>query len=235
METLRLFPIFSQGFDLQTELPFFLGLFSTATLTEKPGHILADIPYDGGALDFRIDMTADKQHPFKYHVVNGQKVVIGGDIGQIAVTASSGSATITALTATGLHAPVTTFLHDLLGGNTGKALVDLAKPGPITVKPAGATDGMGGDILYVPSVHALFDLRGVPGHELVELKAGDKVELSDEKFANLNAIRHDLASDGHGGWLLALPNDTVNSIDLELANGHSLTKAQAISHLILDA
>ena len=113
--------------------------------------------------------------------------------------------------------------------------IDLAKPGPITVKLAGSTDGIGGDKLYVPSVHATFDLRGVPGDELVQLKHGDKVEVSDEQFHNIGDLRHDLTNDGNGGWLLTAHNDMTNSIDLQLASGHQLTQAQALAYLMLDA
>jgi hypothetical protein len=226
METLRLFPLFPD-FDMHL-LPVFLAEFGAATLTEEKGSIFADVIV--GSFDLQLKLVADQHHPFKYRVIHGQKMAISGDIAQIAVTASSPGFSLTALKATGLHAPVADFLHDLLGLESQDALVDLAEPGPITVKPAGL-----GDTLYVASVHARFDLRGVPGHELVELKHGDKVEVSDEKFHNVNDLKHDLTSDGHGGWLLAEHNDMANSIDLQLANGQHLTKAEAFTYLMLDA
>lgn len=231
METLRLFPLFPDGFDMH-QLPVFLAVFGGATLTEGKGHIFADIIE--GSYDLRLDLTADKHDPFKYRVIHGQKVAISGDIAHIAVTASSPGFSLTALSASGLHAPIAEFLHDFMSLHSQKALVDLAKPGPITVKPAGSTDGLG-DTLYVPGVRATLDLRGVPGHELVELKQGDKVEVSDEQFHNIGDLRHDLTNDGNGGWLLTAHNDMTNSIDLQLASGHQLTQAQALAYLMLDA
>jgi hypothetical protein len=226
METLRLFqiPLFPNGFDM-TLLPEFISFFSGATLTEQKYHIVADINF--GGFDLRLDLTADKHHPFNHR---------GGENAQATVTASIGGLSMTALKATGLHAPVADFLQDLHDPSQSQdALVDLAEPGPIRVKPAGVTGGTGGDKLYVPGVHTIFDLRGVPGQELVELKHGDKVEVSDEKFHNIADLRHHLTNDSHGGWLLAAPNEMANSIDLQLANGHPLTEAQALSYLMLDA
>jgi hypothetical protein len=234
MEVLKLFeiPLFSSGFDM-TSLPVFLELLAGATLTERKTHIVADFNYSG-VLDLRLDLTADKQHPFKYHQMNGQKVAIGGDIAQATVTASFGSWSGPALKATGLHAPVAEFLQDLVALDSQDALADLAEPGPIRVKPAGST-GTPGNKLYVPGVHAIFDVRGVPGLETIELKHGDKVEVSDERFPNIKALTHDLTSDGQGGWLLMAPNHASDAIDLQLANGHALTQHQALAYLMLDA
>jgi hypothetical protein len=235
METLKLYavPLFPDGFDMRL-LPSFLSLLSGATLKERSHDIVADIT--DGAFDLRLDLRADAKHPFEYREVGGHKIAVAGIIAEASVTASLDGTTYKALEATGLHAPVADFLKDLTAGQSQEALVDLAEPGPIEVKPAGVTGGgLGGDTLYVPGVHALFDLRGVPGHEVVELKPGDKIEVSDEQFHNVNALRHDLVSDGSGGWLLAAQGDTVNSIDLQLASGHPLTKAAALSLLMLDA
>jgi hypothetical protein len=216
-----------------TSLPIFLELLAGATLTEKKYHIVADFNY-GGVLDLRLDLMADRQHPFQYHQVHGLKVAVGGDIAQATVTATFESFSGPALKATGLHAPVADFLQDLVALDSQDALADLAEPGPITVKPAGSSGGPG-NTLYVPGARAIFDVRGVPGPETVHLKHGDKVEVSDERFHNINALRHDLTSDGNGGWLLAAPGHTADSIDLQLANGHPLTQHQALSYIMLDA
>src|ERR1700736_6362460 len=127
MEVLKLFPLFSGGFDM-TSLPSILSLFTSATLTEDKHHILVDINF--GSLDLRLDLTADSHDLFKYHTVSGQKEAIGGDIAQVTVTATAPGFSLTALKATGLDAPVKVFLHDLLSSNSQKELADLASPRP---------------------------------------------------------------------------------------------------------
>jgi hypothetical protein len=152
METLKLYPLLSRGFDM-TLLPNILGLLGqlgTPTLTEDKHHIYADVLYLG--LDFRLDLEAASGHPFEYRHVHGQTKLIG----EVAATASSPGFNLTVLTATGLHAPVVDIVNDVLSSQYQEVVVDLAEPGPVTVKPAGATDGMGGDKLYVPGVHAIF-------------------------------------------------------------------------------
>jgi hypothetical protein len=231
MEMLKLYPIFSTGFDM-TLLPSILSLFNGATLTENSHDIVVSANF--GGLELQLDLVADPHDPFKYHSVNGQKTVVGGDIAKVTVTVASTLISGLALKATGLDAHAKVFMHDFLAAQYERSLIDLAKPGPITIKPAGSTTG-GGDTLFVPGVHAIFDVRGVTGHEIAELKHGDKVEVSKEVFHNKTILGHDLTDDGHGGWLLAVPGDMTNSVDLELASGHAITKAQALSYLLLHA
>jgi hypothetical protein len=233
METLKLYPIFPQGFDM-TIAPFLLGQFVGPTLTEGRDRITASIFYADTTLKFTITLFADPAHPFEYRIVHGHKQPISGEIAGITVGASNGALHELALSAQGLHAPVVDVLQDLLTADSTDALVDLGEPGPITVKPAGSTNGQG-DLLWVPTVRAIFDVRGVPGHEVVHLKQGDKVEVSEELYHNRQYLTHHLTSDGMGGWLLAPHAGAPNTVDLELANGHALTQAQALSHLMLHA
>jgi hypothetical protein len=182
--------------------------------------------------DVQLDFTAAAGDPFRYHHVLGHKVLVGGDIAEVTVTDGKLGEV---LKATGLDAPVADILRDLLALQPRDALLDLIRPGPLTVHPHGF-----GDILRVPGVRAKFDLDKVHAPdklhpETVELRRGDMACFSRGQFYRIRDVNEDAHRDGHHGYFLTTddPGHPHDVFDIILPHGEHVTKGALDAYIML--